>query len=108
MSSLLRQLDGVAGVGSDVAALDGSAHDGPQDRVDTADRVRCALAGQLVTVAGVPASAANGAPALAAFLPGANSPNFTDLGRYRTLIPESELFNVTDAGELAVIAFSAA
>jgi len=58
------------------------------------DPALSALAGQPVTVAGVPVSAANGAPSLASFVPGANDPNFTDLGRYRTLLPATETFNI--------------
>ena len=49
-----------------------------------------ALAGQPVTVAGVPASAASGPAALAAFLPGANTPNLTDVSHDRTVSPSSQ------------------
>jgi hypothetical protein len=63
----------------------------PSTQVDPA---LSALAGQPITVAGVPVSAAAGAPTLAAFVPGANNPNVTDLGQYRTLVPESEVFNL--------------
>ena len=52
------------------------------------DPALSALAGQTVTVAAVPASAAASAPTLADFADGANSPNSTDIGRYRTLLPE--------------------
>ena len=38
----------------------------------------------------MPGSAATGAPALADFVAGANRPNVTDLGRYRTLLPQTE------------------
>jgi hypothetical protein len=58
------------------------------------DPALSALAGQPVTVAGVPVSAANGAPTLGSFVPGANDPNLTDLGRYRTLLPANETFNI--------------
>ncbi len=51
------------------------------------DPALSALAGRPVTVAGVPASAANAAPTLGSFVPTANSPNVTDIGRYRTLEP---------------------
>ena len=53
------------------------------------DPALSALAGQTVTVAAVPASAAATAPSLADFSAGANSPNRTDVGRYRTLLPET-------------------
>lgn len=53
-----------------------------------------ALAGQPVTIAGVPASAANGRPALGDFLATANRANSTDLGRFRTIRPESKAFDV--------------
>ena len=53
------------------------------------DPALSALAGQTVTVAAVPASAAATAPSLADFAAGANSPNRTDVGRYRTLLPET-------------------
>jgi hypothetical protein len=54
------------------------------------DPALSAAAGTLVTVAAVPGSAAGGAPALADFVAGANRPNVTDLGRYRTLLPQTE------------------
>ncbi|HYI49118.1 MAG TPA: TonB-dependent receptor [Allosphingosinicella sp.] len=54
------------------------------------DPALSAAAGTPVTVAAVPGSAATGAPALADFVPGANRPNVTDLGRYRTLLPQTE------------------
>lgn len=53
------------------------------------DPALSALAGVPVTIAGVPASAANGAPGLAAFLPGANNPNASDVGRFRSLVAET-------------------
>ncbi len=53
------------------------------------DPALSALAGQTVTVAAVPASAAATAPSLADFSAGSNSPNRTDVGRYRTLLPET-------------------
>nr|WP_255696718.1 TonB-dependent receptor [Sandaracinobacteroides sayramensis] len=52
------------------------------------DPALSALAGVPVTVAGVPASAADAAPTLAQFAANANDPNSTDIGRYRTLLPE--------------------
>ncbi|WP_116090242.1 TonB-dependent receptor [Sphingomonas crusticola] len=54
------------------------------------DPALSALAGQPVTVAAVPTSAASGAPALAAFVPGANNPNVTDVTRDRTLRGSSQ------------------
>lgn len=51
------------------------------------DPALSALAGRPVTIAGVPAGAASGRPALAAFLPNANVALVDDLGRYRTLSP---------------------
>lgn len=54
------------------------------------DPALSALAGESVTVAGVPASAAAGAPALADFVPGANQRNVTDTGEYRSLIGSNE------------------
>jgi hypothetical protein len=53
------------------------------------DPALSALAGQTVTVAGVPASAATGQPLLADFLAGANIATVDDLGRYRTLSPST-------------------
>jgi len=49
-----------------------------------------ALAGQPVTIAGVPASAATGAPGLAAFVPTANLPNVTNIGNDRTVASASQ------------------
>ena len=69
----------------------GSSPFSPTAEVDPA---LSALAGQPVTVAGVPASAATGAPALAAFVPGANNANVTDPGQYRTLLPATETYNL--------------
>lgn len=43
--------------------------------------------GAPVTIAGVPASAANGAPSLADFVPTVNRPNVTNVSPYRTLTP---------------------
>ena len=54
------------------------------------DPALSAAAGAPVTVAAVPGSAATGAPALADFVAGANRPNVTDLGRYRSLLPQTE------------------
>jgi len=51
------------------------------------DPALSALAGQAVTVAGVPVSAAGTASSLAAFLPGANNANASDLSDSRTLLP---------------------
>jgi hypothetical protein len=53
------------------------------------DPALSALAGATVTVAAVPPSAAIAAPSLQAFVPGANAPNVTDTGQFRTLLPET-------------------
>ncbi|KQX18201.1 TonB-dependent receptor [Sphingomonas sp. Root50] len=58
------------------------------------DPALSALAGGPVTVAGVPASAAGSAPMLADFLGTANRANSTDIGRYRTIRPESRTLDV--------------
>ena len=58
------------------------------------DPALSALAGAPVTVAGVPASAADGAPALAAFAPGANRANTTDMTPYRTLVAPSQQLEI--------------
>lgn len=62
-----------------------------------------ALAGSTVTVAAVPASAATRAPGLAAFVPGANAPNVTDIGQFRSLLPQSHALSLgaTYAGTIA-------
>jgi len=74
--------------------LIGNVGASPFDPTIEVDPALSALAGQPVTVAGVPVSAATGAPSLASFLPGANNPNLTDLGAYRTLLPATEQFNI--------------
>ena len=56
------------------------------------DPALSALAGQTVTGASVPASAADGAPALSDFVAGANVTDVSDLTRYRTLSPATENF----------------
>ncbi len=48
------------------------------------------LAGRAVTVAGVPASAATRAPTLADFAATAGTPNVSDTGRFRTLLPATD------------------
>lgn len=53
------------------------------------DPALSALAGGQVTVAAVPPSAASRPPTLGEFAAGANQPNVTDVGRFRTLIPET-------------------
>ncbi len=58
------------------------------------DPALSALAGTPVTVAGVPASAASGRPALSAFLPGANLANTSDLSDSRTLLPKSSQLTI--------------
>lgn len=52
------------------------------------------LAGQNVTVAGVPASAANGAPTLDDFVASANQANANGLTRYRTLLGAQESLKI--------------
>jgi hypothetical protein len=58
------------------------------------DPALSALAGTALTIAGVPAGAAGGAPALADFVAGANNAGVSDLGRYRTLSPSTESLKV--------------
>ncbi|HWT12481.1 MAG TPA: TonB-dependent receptor, partial [Allosphingosinicella sp.] len=65
----------------------GASPFGPGAEIDPA---LSALVGVPVTVAGVPASAAGGPPSLADFAALANEANFTDLGRFRTLLPETD------------------
>jgi len=74
------------------APFDLAGNVGPSPVVPGAeiDPALSAAAGTPVTVAAVPGSAATGAPALADFVAGANRPNVTDLGRYRTLLPQTE------------------
>lgn len=57
------------------------------------DPALSALAGQTVTVAGVPASAAGVTPTLGAFAANANNPNSTNIGDYRTLSPARTVVN---------------
>ncbi len=57
------------------------------------DPALSALAGQNVTVAAVPGSAASGSPTLGDFIAGANAASVSDLSRYRTLSPETESFS---------------
>ncbi len=54
------------------------------------DPALSALTGQPVTVAAVPGSAAAARPLLGDFAAGANAPNSSDLGRYRSLLPATE------------------
>ncbi len=56
------------------------------------DPALSALAGQTVTVAAVPKSAAASVPALSDFVAGAGQQSVSDLGRYRTLSPATENF----------------
>jgi hypothetical protein len=64
------------------------------------DPLLSALAGQVVTVAPLPASAT---PALADLVAGANQPSITDIGDYRTLRPQTRNYdlNATYATPLA-------
>ena len=54
------------------------------------DPALSALAGQIVTTAAVPASAASVMPTLASFLPGANAAAISDITDYRTLSPATK------------------
>ena len=67
-----------------VGNIRGTAADG---QIDPA---LSALAGGPVTLAGVPASAADRAPTLADFAATAGRPNVTDVGRFRTLLPATQ------------------
>jgi iron complex outermembrane recepter protein len=58
------------------------------------DPALSAAAGQAVTVAGVPASAATAAPTLADFVATANDPNTSGIGPYRTLAPAKREFTL--------------
>jgi len=58
------------------------------------DPALSALVGAPVTVAGAPASAASGRPALSAFAPTANQANTSDLSHSRTLLPESSQLTI--------------
>ena len=84
-------IQSVPAVPFDLAGNVGSFPYNPATQVDPA---LSALAGQPVTVAGVPVSAATGAPTLASFVPGANNPNRSDLGQYRTLLPSTDTLNI--------------
>ncbi len=66
---------------------------------DEIDPALSDLAGTTVTVAAVPLSAASGAPLLGDFVPGANSPNVTDEGDDRTLLPATRQLSL--GGSLA-------
>ncbi|MDB5720357.1 MAG: TonB-dependent receptor [Alphaproteobacteria bacterium] len=66
---------------------------GPAGVASEIDPGLSALVGTPVAVAGVPQSAASGRPTLGSFAGGANNANFTDLGRYRTLLPRSTDLN---------------
>ena len=70
--------------------FDTSRNIGPAFPATQIDPALSAMAGRTVTVAGVPASAATRAPGLADFLATANSPNVTDISRFRTLRGSSE------------------
>ncbi len=67
------------------------------------------LAGVPVLNADVPDSAANGAPTLASFLPGANSPSVSDQGQFRTLQPRTRQYsaNVTVSRAFGAVSGSA-
>ncbi|WP_183109655.1 TonB-dependent receptor [Sphingomonas sp. So64.6b] len=57
------------------------------------DPLLSAQAGSLVSIAGVPASAANGAPVLGDFAATAGQQTFSDPSAYRTLLPSSRNFS---------------
>ncbi|MEL6365040.1 MAG: hypothetical protein AAFR11_09395, partial [Pseudomonadota bacterium] len=59
----------------------------PGDEIDPA---LSGLAGEIVTIAGAPDAAADGAVGLNAFVPGANEARFTDLTEFRSLTPDRE------------------
>jgi hypothetical protein len=63
------------------------------DRGTEIDPALSAAAGQTVTVASVPGSAANGAPGLNDFVAGANQTSVSNLSKYRTLSPATENFS---------------
>jgi len=54
------------------------------------DPALSALAGQTVTVVGVPAAAVSGVPTLADFVADAGRPNTTDVRQFRTLVPDTQ------------------
>ncbi len=58
------------------------------------DPALSAAAGRPVTIAGVPASAANDSPGLTDFVGTAGTPNVTDVSPYRTLAPSKRDFTV--------------
>ena len=72
------------------------------------DPALSALAGMRVTLAAVPTSAAAGAPALAAFLPGANLPASSGLGAFRSLTPRARQYTASLAFARALGGVSAA
>lgn len=70
------------------------------------DPLLSAAAGFPVTIAGVPGSAAGATPGLGAFVPGANNPNQSDIGRYRSLVGASDKVEINttysrNVGEVA-------
>ena len=76
-------------------ALSGNVVPDPALGSGEIDPVLSALVGHPVSVAGIPASAA---PTLADFAATADHPNSTDLGRFRTLIPESRFIDFSLEG----------
>lgn len=71
-------------------AIDGNVVGASGAEIDPA---LSALAGEEVTIAGVPAGAAAAPPTLSGFAANANVANVTDLGRYRTLLPRTHDFS---------------
>lgn len=72
--------------------LAGNITAGPGGVTGEIDPALSAIAGAPVMIAGVPTSAAGGAPSLGDFAGTANRANVSDLGRYRTLRPQTRQF----------------
>ena len=83
------QRDIVAAAPSSPFSLDGNVTAPPGAASSEIDPALSAAAGRTVTVAAVPPGVA-GRPGIAQFVPGANAPGVSDLGRYRTLAPATE------------------
>jgi hypothetical protein len=82
-SGILESERGVSRVGTSLFDFAGNVTGLTGGEIDPA---LSAAAGGIVTEAGVPASAASGAPSLGDFVPTANQPNVTDITPYRTLV----------------------
>lgn len=81
--------DIVAAAPSSPFSLDGNITAPPGSATTQIDPALSAAAGRVVTVAAVPVGVA-GRPTIAQFVPGANVPQVSDLGRYRTLAPATD------------------